>query len=65
MVLCPIARMIHCTGCPLVSFCPAKTSLGDYGKEAKSAEEDAQDETSEPEAKSSGSGSAQGSELPD
>jgi hypothetical protein len=43
MVICPIARMVHCTGCILVKFCPAKTILGDYGKtectEAEKAEE--------------------------
>jgi len=33
MVICPIARAVHCTGCALVKFCPAKTILGDYGKE--------------------------------
>lgn len=33
MVICPIARAVHCTGCPFFKFCPAKTSLGDYGKE--------------------------------
>lgn len=32
MTLCPIAMMVHCTGCPFVKFCPAKTILGDYGK---------------------------------
>jgi hypothetical protein len=32
MVICPIARAVHCTGCALVKFCPAKTFLGDYGK---------------------------------
>lgn len=32
MTLCPIALMVHCTGCPLVKFCPAKTIIGDYGK---------------------------------
>jgi hypothetical protein len=30
MVICPIAIAVHCTGCPLVKFCPAKTILGDY-----------------------------------
>ena len=30
MVLCPIALAVHCTGCPFVKFCPAKTLLGDY-----------------------------------
>jgi hypothetical protein len=33
MVICPIARMVHCTGCVLFSICPAKTTLGDYKKE--------------------------------
>jgi hypothetical protein len=33
MVICPIARAVHCTGCALVKFCPAKRFLGDYGKE--------------------------------
>jgi hypothetical protein len=33
MVICPIALAVHCSGCPLVKFCPAKTLLGDYGKE--------------------------------
>jgi hypothetical protein len=33
MVICPIALAVHCTGCPFVKFCPAKTILGDYGKE--------------------------------
>jgi len=33
MVICPIALAVHCTGCPFVKFCPAKTFLGDYGKE--------------------------------
>ncbi|MBK7836779.1 MAG: hypothetical protein IPP97_26475 [Candidatus Obscuribacter sp.] len=32
MTLCPIALMVHCTGCPLVKFCPAKTIIGDFGK---------------------------------
>lgn len=32
MVICPIARAVHCSGCVLVKFCPAKTILGDFGK---------------------------------
>lgn len=44
MVICPIAKMVHCTGCILVKFCPAKTILGDYGKteciEAEKADEE-------------------------
>jgi hypothetical protein len=34
MVICPIARAVHCTGCMLVKICPAKSVLGDYGKES-------------------------------
>jgi hypothetical protein len=30
MTLCPIALVVHCTGCPLVKVCPAKRVLGDY-----------------------------------
>jgi len=30
MTLCPIALAVHCTGCPIVKVCPAKSSLGDY-----------------------------------
>jgi hypothetical protein len=30
MVICPIALAVHCTGCPLVKFCPAKKVLGDF-----------------------------------
>jgi hypothetical protein len=33
MVICPIARAVHCTGCFLFKICPAKTTLGDFGKE--------------------------------
>ena len=32
MVICPIARAVHCTGCFMVKICPAKTILGDFGK---------------------------------
>lgn len=42
MVICPIARMVHCTGCILVKFCPAKTILGDYGKTECSAADTAE-----------------------
>lgn len=34
MVICPIARAVHCTSCLFVKFCPAKKILGDYGKES-------------------------------
>ena len=30
MTLCPIALAVHCSGCPIVKVCPAKTVLGDY-----------------------------------
>jgi hypothetical protein len=33
MVICPIALVVHCSGCPIVKICPAKTIIGDYGKE--------------------------------
>lgn len=39
MVICPIARAVHCTGCMLLKICPAKTILGDYGKEVEVASE--------------------------
>jgi hypothetical protein len=32
MTLCPVALVIHCVGCPIVKVCPAKTSIGDYGR---------------------------------
>lgn len=32
MTLCPVALVVHCTGCPIVNMCPAKTVIGDYGK---------------------------------
>lgn len=40
MVICPIARAVHCTGCMLVKFCPAKTILGDFGKVPEGADTD-------------------------
>ena len=30
MKICPIAWAVHCKGCPLVKFCPAKSFLGDF-----------------------------------
>jgi len=33
MVICPVALIVHCSGCPIVKICPAKTIIGDYGKE--------------------------------
>ncbi len=44
MVICPIARMVHCTGCFLVKICPAKTILGDYGKTECASAETADDQ---------------------
>ena len=42
MVICPIARAVHCTGCIFFKFCPAKSILGDYRKDGDdSAETDA------------------------
>ena len=32
MTVCPIALAVHCSGCPIVKVCPAKTVLGDHGK---------------------------------
>jgi hypothetical protein len=32
MVICPIALVVHCKGCPIVKVCPAKTIIGDFGK---------------------------------
>lgn len=44
MVICPIARMVHCTGCFLVKICPLKTILGDYDKTACASGEKADDD---------------------
>jgi len=32
MTLCPIAIAITCRQCPIVSVCPVKTVIGDYGQ---------------------------------
>jgi len=32
MTVCPIAIAVHCTGCPIVKVCPARTVLGDYAR---------------------------------
>jgi hypothetical protein len=37
MTLCPIALAASCKKCPAVSFCPLKTSLGDYPKPGSDA----------------------------
>jgi hypothetical protein len=47
MVICPIARAVHCTGCLFVKFCPAKTTLGDYGKDEGEFVDKAIDEESQ------------------
>lgn len=39
MTVCPIALAVHCTGCPLVKICPAKTILGDYDTYAPAQDE--------------------------
>lgn len=43
MVICPIARAVHCTGCMFFKLCPAKTILGDYDKNADKALDEAAD----------------------
>jgi hypothetical protein len=49
MVICPIALAVHCTKCPFVKFCPAKTIIGDFGKtDSKSANNDAAKEDTKP-----------------
>jgi len=53
MVICPIALAVHCTGCPLVKICPAKTILGDYGKEEGKSANPGDDPGQKPEKKSS------------
>jgi hypothetical protein len=32
MTLCPIAIAVSCRRCPIVSVCPVKTVIGDYGE---------------------------------
>ncbi len=34
MVLCPGAMAIGCKKCPVVGFCPLKSVIGDFKKEA-------------------------------
>ena len=33
MTLCPIAIAVGCKKCPVFSFCPVKSVIGDYKKE--------------------------------
>ncbi len=44
MVICPIARAVHCTGCPFFKFCPVKSILGDYGKDTGDQKSNTTDE---------------------
>jgi len=37
MILCPIALAIGCKKCPIFSFCPVKTVIGDQKEEEKPA----------------------------
>jgi hypothetical protein len=37
MTLCPVALVVHCKGCPIVTVCPAKTVLGDFEEQESSA----------------------------
>ena len=38
MVVCPIALAVGCKKCPAFSFCPAKTTLGDYKPDAPASD---------------------------
>ena len=38
MTICPIALAVHCKGCPLVKFCPAKSLLGDFDSYVEEAD---------------------------
>lgn len=33
MVLCPVALAVGCKKCPIFSFCPVKTVIGDVKEE--------------------------------
>ena len=37
MTLCPIALAVGCKKCPIFSFCPVKTIIGDQKQEEPSA----------------------------
>jgi hypothetical protein len=37
MVLCPVALAVGCKKCPIFSFCPVKTVIGDQKPEEKPA----------------------------
>ena len=34
MTLCPVAMAVGCKKCPAYTFCPLKSVIGDYRKEA-------------------------------
>jgi hypothetical protein len=38
MVLCPVALAVGCRKCPIFSFCPVKTIIGDQKPEAEKPE---------------------------
>lgn len=38
MTLCPIALMMSCERCFVVSFCPLKGVVGDYRRESREGE---------------------------
>ena len=44
MTLCPIAIAAGCKKCPVVSFCPLKTVIGDYVKDEKEQAKEQADE---------------------
>jgi hypothetical protein len=37
MTLCPIALAVGCKKCPMFSFCPLKSAIGDQKQAEKSA----------------------------
>jgi len=38
MTLCPVALAVGCKKCPIFSFCPVKSVIGDQKKEEAKAE---------------------------
>ena len=44
MTLCPIAIAAGCKKCPVFSFCPLKTVIGDYVKDEKEQAKEQADE---------------------
>ena len=38
MTLCPVALAVGCKKCPVFNFCPAKGIIGDYKKDAPTAD---------------------------